>query len=314
MSSLPTRVVVEAPARLHFGFLDLNGSGGRRFGSLGVGVERPAYIVEARPAPQTTIEGEDPAELARVLAALGEELAPRGGVAVRVRERIPRHQGLGSGTQRDLALGSALARIGGRTPAARELAARLGRGRRSGIGVATFEDGGFVVDAGVPPVIFQRALPRDWQFVLATTSADQGVHGSREEAIFRELPPMPDSMAGEISRLVLMQVLPAAVTDDIGAFGEAITEIQSLMGKQFAPYQGGAYATERGRLIAEFAQKRGAAGVGQSSWGPTVFALVRGAEAADGLVAAIQAYAAEPTLVVWRTPASAQGASVRVEP
>jgi beta-ribofuranosylaminobenzene 5'-phosphate synthase len=322
MTPPPTRVVVEAPARLHFGFLDLNGSGGRRFGSVGVGVERPRYVVEVRPAPRTTIEGEDATELSRVLAALGEDLAPGGGVAIRVLERIPRHQGLGSGTQRDLALGSAIARIGGHTVPPQELAARLGRGRRSGIGVATFAGGGLVVDGGVaegpepvvPPVIFQRALPSDWEFVLATPGADQGVHGSREEAIFRELPAMPESMVGEISRLVLMRALPAALTDDIGGFGEAITEIQALMGEQFAPYQGGAYATERGRLIAEFARKHGAAGVGQSSWGPTVFALIRGAEAAEGLVGAIRAFIGDPALAIWRTPASAHGATVRVEP
>jgi beta-RFAP synthase len=317
-------VVVEAPARLHFGFLDLNGSGGRRFGSIGVGVERPRYVVEARPAPRTTIEGEDPSELAHVLSALAGDLAPEGGIAIRVLERIPRHQGLGSGTQRDLALACAIARIAGRTPSARELAASLGRGRRSGVGVATFAEGGLVVDAGVsegpgpvaavPPVIFQRALPPDWQFVLATPGADQGVHGSREEAIFRALPAMPDTMAGQISRLVLMKALPAAVTDDIAGFGEAITEIQALMGEQFAPYQGGSYATERGRIIAEFARKHGATGVGQSSWGPTVFALIGGAEAADELVAAIRAFIGEPTLSVWRTPASAHGATVRVEP
>lgn len=331
-ASAPTRVVVEAPARLHFGFIDLNGSSGRRFGSIGVAVERPRYVVEARPAPRTTVEGESPAELSRVLAALGGELALRGGIAIRVLERIPRHQGLGSGTQRDLALGSAIARIAGRTLTATELAEKLGRGRRSGIGVATFERGGLVVDAGVvqgpqpggppadppsdgaPPVIFQRALPEDWEFVLATPGVDEGVYGSREEAIFRALPAMPETMAGQISRIVLMKALPAAVTDDIAGFGEAITAIQALMGEQFAPYQGGAYASERGRIIAEFARKHGAAGVGQSSWGPTVFALVRGAEAADGLVAAIRTSIGDPTLAIWRTRASAHGAIIRVDP
>ncbi|HEY7650541.1 MAG TPA: beta-ribofuranosylaminobenzene 5'-phosphate synthase family protein [Methylomirabilota bacterium] len=320
--ALPARVVVEAPARLHFGFLDLTGSGERRFGSIGVGVERPRYVVEARPAARTTIDGEDPSELTRVLAALGPDLVPEGGIAIRVLERIPRHQGLGSGTQRDLALGCAIARLTGRTPTARELAARLGRGRRSGVGVATFAEGGLVVDAGVaagpgtevPPVIFQRALPSDWQFVLATPGADQGVHGAHEEAIFRGLPAMPATMAGKISRLVLMQAMPAAVSEDIVGFGEAITEIQALMGEQFAPYQGGAYAAERGRIIAEYARKHGAVGVGQSSWGPTVFALIAGAEAADALVVAIQAFIGEPTLSIWRTSASAHGAIVRVEP
>jgi predicted sugar kinase len=111
-----------------------------------------------------------------------------------------------------------------------------------------------------------------------------------------------------------MQAMPAAVSEDIVGFGEAITEIQALMGEQFAPYQGGAYAAERGRIIAEYARKHGAVGVGQSSWGPTVFALIAGAEAADALVVAIQAFIGEPTLSIWRTSASAQGAIVRVEP
>ena len=35
------RTIVEAGARLHLGFLDLNGACGRRFGSIGVALERP---------------------------------------------------------------------------------------------------------------------------------------------------------------------------------------------------------------------------------------------------------------------------------
>lgn len=322
---------MEAPARLHFGFIDLDGACGRLFGSIGAAVEWPRYVTEVRLASRTQIEGETLAELSRILVALGAELSPPGGIAVRVLERIPRHQGLGSGTQRDLALGSAIARIAGRAPSAAELAEKLGRGRRSGIGVATFEGGGLVVDGGVPhvperadpqadgpadgapPVIFQRALPEDWEFVLATPTGEHGLHGSREEAVFRGLPAMSEAMVGRISRLVLMKALPAAVTDDIVGFGEAITEIQTLMGEQFAPYQGGRYATERGRTIAEFARKQGAAGVGQSSWGPTVFALVRGADAARELSAGIRGFIGDPALSIWHTRTSARGAIVRVE-
>ncbi len=111
-----------------------------------------------------------------------------------------------------------------------------------------------------------------------------------------------------------MQALPAVLTDDLRAFGEAITEIQALMGEQFAPYQAGPYASERGQAIAEFARKRGAAGVGQSSWGPTIFALVRGAEAARGLLEEIRAFAGDHPVALWHTPASARGAVVQAEP
>jgi len=323
--TLPARVTVEAPARLHLGFIDLNGGCGRLFGSIGVALERPRYVVEVRRAPHGEVDGEAGAELSRIIETLGDDARVPGSIAVRVLERIPRHQGLGSGTQRDLALGCALSRLAGRTLTASEIAGRLGRGRRSGVGIATFERGGLVVDAGVvrgapiesngvPPVIFQQPLPEDWEFVLASPAGEHGLHGAREEAVFRSLPPMSDTVAGRISRLVLMKALPAVLTDDLQAFGEAITEIQALMGQQFAAYQAGPYSSERGQAVAEFARQQGAAGVGQSSWGPTVFALVRGPHAARELIARIRAFVGDLPIALSHTRASPRGAVVRAEP
>jgi beta-RFAP synthase len=167
---------------------------------------------------------------------------------------------------------------------------------------------------GVPPIIFQQPLPEEWEFVLASPMGEQGLHGSREEAVFRSLPAMSDTVAGRISRLVLMKALPAALTDDLQRFGEAITEIQTLMGQQFAPYQAGPYSSARGQAIAEFAREQGAAAVGQSSWGPTVFALVRGSDAARELTAAIRAFVGEAPISLWHTRASPRGAVVRALP
>jgi beta-ribofuranosylaminobenzene 5'-phosphate synthase len=328
----PGAIIVEAPARLHLGFIDLNGGCGRRFGSIGVAVERPRYLVEARRAPRNAVEGETAAEVARIIEGLADEVPLPSGIAVRVLERIPRHQGLGSGTQRDLAVGSAVSRLAGRPLSGSELARKLGRGRRSGVGVAAFERGGLVVDAGVaagsvrsrppgktaldglPPVIFQHALPEDWAFVLASPAGEEGLHGPREETVFQRLPPTTEAMAGRISRLVLMKALPGALNDDIFGFGEAITEIQALMGEQFAAYQGGPYATEHGRAIAQFALTHGAAGVGQSSLGPTVFALVRGSDAARDLIGAIRGFVGEAPVAIWSTRPSPRGATVREEP
>jgi beta-ribofuranosylaminobenzene 5'-phosphate synthase len=330
--SKPVRVTVEAPARLHLGFIDLNGGCGRLFGSIGVTVERPRYVIEVRRAPRDEIDEEAVADLSHIRETLGDDVRVPGSIAVRVLERIPRHQGLGSGTQRHLALACALSRLAGRILTTSEIASRLGRGRRSGIGVAAFERGGLVVDAGVvngprpararssvgadglPPVIFQHPLPGEWEFVLADPIGEHGLHGSQEEAVFRSLPPMRDTVADRISRLVLMKALPAALTDDLQAFGEAITEIQTLIGQQFAPYQAGPYTSERGQAIAEFARSHGAAGVGQSSWGPTVFALVRGPDAARELIASIRAFVGDLPLALWHTRASSRGAVVRTLP
>ena len=57
MTGAARSVFVEAPARLHFGVLDLRGSLGRRFGGIGAAVPAPSLLLEARPAPGLTVEG-----------------------------------------------------------------------------------------------------------------------------------------------------------------------------------------------------------------------------------------------------------------
>jgi beta-RFAP synthase len=301
------RAIVEAGARIHLGFLDLNGACGRRFGSIGVSLERPRCTVEAETVAARATETTEPADPVRtVLERLGPDL---GGVSVTVRlgEAIPSHAGFGSGTQHALAVALAATRAAGRPVTIRDLARRLGRGQRSGIGIAAFERGGLVIDAGhpvgedgdvtlpppegpePPPVVFQHPLPDDWHFVLATPRATPGLSGLTEQRAFRDLPPMDDGRVGRICRLTLMQVAPAALTGDIRAFGRAITEIQELVGEYFAPCQGGRFASRIGCDVTELALAQGAHGVGQSSWGPTVFALVESEARARALAAEIHA-------------------------
>src|ERR1700744_921120 len=50
-------VMVDAPARLHLGFLDPNASLGRAFGSLGLVIDSAGTQVEARRAAHDRIEG-----------------------------------------------------------------------------------------------------------------------------------------------------------------------------------------------------------------------------------------------------------------
>src|SRR5512137_2926528 len=77
----------------------------------------------------------------------------------RMRSNIPAHVGLGSGTQLALAVGTALAQLGGLKLSVTELSSIMKRGVHSGIGIATFQHGGFVVDGGHPVVDSHQALP-----------------------------------------------------------------------------------------------------------------------------------------------------------
>ena len=60
-SSSSLAVFVEAPARLHFGMLDLRGALGRRFGGIGAAVPNPSLLIEAARASSLTAEGPSPA-------------------------------------------------------------------------------------------------------------------------------------------------------------------------------------------------------------------------------------------------------------
>jgi beta-ribofuranosylaminobenzene 5'-phosphate synthase len=278
-----TTVRVAAPARLHMGMLDAVGDGHRRFGGLGVVVDRPATVVEASEADQLTVEGP---EADRALAAAErcrETLGLQGGALVRVVEAIPAHVGLGSGTKLALAVSAALARLAGRSPAPTELARAAGRGARSAVGLWTFALGGLVVEGGrragvdePAPLLMRYAMPDEWRCVLMVPAAQPGLSGDAEEEAFASLRPDPDR-AALIAQLVLTALLPALVERDLAEFGVAVTRVQQLVGEAFAPVQGGTFHPRAGELV-EALLREGAAGAGQSSWGPAVYGIV-GSEA-----------------------------------
>ena len=81
-----------------------------------------------------------------------------------------------------------------------------------------------------------------------------------------------------IAQLVLTSLLPALVERDLEEFGGALTRVQQLVGDAFASVQGGRFHPRAGALV-EALLRGGAAGAGQSSWGPAVYGVV-GSEAA----------------------------------
>ncbi|MFN0219278.1 MAG: beta-ribofuranosylaminobenzene 5'-phosphate synthase family protein [Hyphomicrobium sp.] len=279
---------VLAPARLHLGFLDLNGAIGRRYGSIGLAVDRPATRLSVESAHRNTTSGPESTRAMRLLDSFTHGGAQR--YAVSISETIPAHAGLGSGTQLALAIGAAIAQLEKRPLSATDLAVIGERGARSGIGLAAFTQGGFIIDGGrgqsdrPPPVILRLEFPEHWRILLIFDNARAGVSGEAETTAFAGLPEFPNAMAAHICHLALLKLTPGLVERDLAAFGAAITEIQQIVGWHFAGKQGGSPWTSPtvGRLAARM-QEQGATGIGQSSWGPTGFAFVDSPEAAERL-------------------------------
>ncbi len=278
MKSSP--VYVEAPARLHLGFLDLEGGLGRRFGSVGLTLDGIATKIIARPSEQLKIIGDPSGRVQKYVEKFVAYKGLSNNFEVEVVEQILDHSGLGSGTQLAIAVGTALSRLFDLGCTSSEIAVLSNRGARSGIGIGAFDHGGFLVDGGrnadsqVPPIISRIEFPSNWRAILIFDQGQRGLHGQDEDSSFAALPDFSSHTAEQLCRLVIMQILPAISEMNIDIFNQGIYELQKCIGEYFASAQGGRYTS---RAVAEanhFLESLGVKGVGQSSWGPTGFAFV----------------------------------------
>jgi beta-RFAP synthase len=310
-------VFVEAAARLHFGVLDLRGSLGRWFGGIGAAAPAPSLLVSASASATLDVAGAEPE---RAEAFARQFLAHHrldAGARVRVHRALPRHSGLGSGTQLALAIARALAEIHGIASDAPALARAVGRARRSAIGTWTFAGGGLVLEGGhrrdapdgndVAPLVARVPFPPGWHCVLAVPKAAPGISGPDEDAAFRRLPEPPERDAERVAHLVLMALLPALADGDLARFGSALTAIQTITGSWFASVQGGAFSRGPSEQLVRRLSEWGASGVGQSSWGPAVYGIVEGQEAARRIAERARAMLG-PEGAVYEGPFRTEGA------
>ena len=272
------KVYVKTPARLHFGLIDLNGDLGRLFGGLGVGINRPNVVLEARPAEGLTVVGEKSEQVTALAKRFLETYGVNAGASINVKQAIPEHSGLGSGTQLALAVATALSKLFNGNASTQALAEAMGRGKRTSVGTTIFEKGGFVVDGGkskncFPTTIFRQPFPENWGFVVVVPNTKKGLAKKEETAAFKALEPMAAEEAGRMCRLTMMKLLPSLVERDIKSFGEALTEIQRVIGDYFAKVQGGTYSSTAAAEGIPLLLKLGAYGAGQSSWGPAFYGL-----------------------------------------
>lgn len=283
---------VITPGRLHFGMFSFGRSDVRQFGGVGVMIDRPGVHLQITPAPQFTAHGPLALRVAAVVDRLTTawrlEHAPA--CRIEVMNSPPEHAGLGTGTQLELATTAGLnAFREGHSLSAAELAQLSGRGARSAIGTYGFLHGGLLVESGklpgevLSPLEHRIELPDPWRFVLFVLPG-AGLAGEAERRTFGSLPPVPPEVTVQLRSEMARQLLPAALDGQFDRFAESLYRFNREAGMCFADSQGGPYASSSiARLVARL-RDDGVRGVGQSSWGPTVFAVQENEEAASHLV------------------------------
>jgi beta-ribofuranosylaminobenzene 5'-phosphate synthase len=290
---------ITTPSRLHISLIDMNASIGRVDGGIGITLDEPVISIGAEKSDifdepvkkgglssgssSVDITGEsEHAERMRKSAAL--LLPENAGIRICIEKDYPSHIGLGSGTQAALAAGMAVNKIYNLRLSVNEIAEKTGRGGTSGIGAAAFEKGGFILDGGhkfsekraflpsaaskLPPapVLLRRDFP-DWDIVVAIPE-QKGASLKKEVNIFQKECPIPLHDVEKLSHIVLMQLLPALVEEDIITFGEGINRIQEIGFKkkevELQPVS---------LQLMQVLRSGGAYGAGMSSFGPTVYAF-----------------------------------------
>jgi beta-ribofuranosylaminobenzene 5'-phosphate synthase len=329
-----TEITVKSTARLHMGFFDLHGGLGRKFGSIGLSLAAPSIELSAVRSEMLCVSGfasNRAEEIARQLIA---KLNLAGAVNLNIKQNIPEHAGMGSGTQFALNIGTAISQLYDLNLNTVQIAELTGRGGRSGIGIAAFDQGGLLIDGGrvshvpsphigktqssqltvdalkVPQLIARYDFPEDWRILLILDNNQPGIHGEEELAAFKTLPIFPENLAAHLCRSVLMQAMPAMIEKDLTAFGYSIRQLQMHVGDYFAPAQGGRYASKYVGAVLQHLETLGVACYGQSSWGPTGFAVFENEELAKKYMLQLKMKFTEPNLAWQICSANNKGSEV----
>jgi beta-ribofuranosylaminobenzene 5'-phosphate synthase len=284
------RVVIETPARIHLTLADLTGTSGRVDGGVGITLDEPGILLEAERTNELVVEGKNAAR-ARAAAQAVMERFGLGGARLTIRDGYKMHVGLGGGTQLGIAAGKALCELYHKKVSVREIARTINRGGTSGIGTASFDMGGFIIDgghtfgpgkekadfrpssvsSGIRPaaVIAHHDFPQNWKILLAIPEVPKGANGQQEVDIFKKYCPVPPAEVHELCYQILVRILPSVVEEDLDEFGAAINRIQEIGFKRIEVMLQHPLV----RSLMEEMRAAGAACAGLSSFGPTVYAI-----------------------------------------
>ncbi len=318
-----TEVRVRTASRLHFGMLSFGNPNRRQFGGAGVMIDAPGIELILRPSDADQVRGllagRVKEEADRILAT--NWIRERRAYCAEITSTARWHTGFGTGTQLAFAVGLGLSifhEIPLRT--LDEYATILQRARRGAIGTYGFFRGGLLVDGGkseegqLSPLITHVNLPESWRFVTLTPKMGEGLSGEREKKAFADgLPPVPEETTRLMCQELVQHLLPSAVDGDFLDFSESLYRYGFAAGMCYASIQGGPFRTRDIESLVGRIRGFGISGVGQSSWGPTVFAVLPTNEAAQDFLERVRESHLTESHDIVVTQAARSGAEIRTQ-
>ena len=236
------RIRISTPSRIHLGFLELDNSSERIFGSVGLTISKFENIIEISKNKKFQIISNNPNTKRRIeeMIIVLKKNYQIHECKIEILKTIPQHIGLGSGTQLALAIGSLISEFNNLNLKPKNISSIFGRGLRSGIGIQSFKSGGFIVDCGkqrrsnsIPPVFFNSKWPREWKIILIFDNSQVGVSGKNETQEFKKIAMTHPKICKENCKALLMQILPGLMEKNFYLFTKGLQTIQENMSKVF---------------------------------------------------------------------------------
>ncbi|MAI28907.1 MAG: hypothetical protein CMP38_01735 [Rickettsiales bacterium] len=272
-------LTIDSPARLHLGFMELNDSNPRVFGSVGLAITNFKFKQTIQSNKDFDVICTDKSiklRIEEIIESFSKNYKIRK-CKLTVTDFIPLHKGLGSGTQISLNTGFLLSSFNNLNLSIENISRFLGRGQRSGVGVETFKSGGFIIDTGKqkssvsPPLkLIDFKWPKNWHIILISHINFSGLHGKKELKEFRKLKNISSRFAKENCFSLLMKIIPGLLENDFYTFADGVQKIQENMSKIFYGNKNN-FSSQNVSKIFSFLRKKNYIGFGQSSWGPTGF-------------------------------------------
>ena len=277
---------IDSPARLHLGFMELNDTNSRVFGSIGLAITNFKLKQSIQFNKDFDVVCDDKNIKLRIeeIVKLFSKNYKIKKCRLTVSNFIPLHKGLGSGTQISLSTGFLISSFNNLNLSIENISKFLRRGQRSGVGVETFKSGGFIIDTGKlkgsispPQKLIDIKWPKDWQIILITSTNVSGFHGKKESSEFAKLTNVSSKFAKENCFNLLMKIIPGLLESDFYTFANGIQKIQENMSEIFYGNKNN-YSNKSISKIFKFVREKKYIGFGQSSWGPTGFVFCKNRE------------------------------------
>ncbi len=267
-------VSVKAGYRIHMGFYRFSDYP-LIYGALGAAIENPRLTVNVRECNSLAITCET--DYTKSLVKDVINYLGLSNVCVEVTGYVKHHVGLGSTTRIVLATLVGLSTLKRFEIDAVEAAYKLGRGKVSSVGIYTFMYGNLVIDSGLklesnevrhakPLTIIP--IPKDWYVVIAVPEDIKGPSEDEERKIMSNVKEFMDQ---NLLYRYILRLMSAAIHRDFKLFTDSLHNIQLLTGKYFSEYQGGIFCCDISQELADIMMRLGLRGIGQSSWGPTIY-------------------------------------------